>query len=152
MTSNHDGNLDNLEDDELGSWEEMEDSGVLDERLEKQLKSNQMMADRDRQSQAPIMLQEDSIRTAYQPQLKILRRPTGSDGSEDLGKESKQAVAQTKSLAEREAAYAAARRRIMGSAANSEESRQDVTLAKPSTSSTRLDVESGKRQPAKGKR
>ncbi|XP_038078321.1 SUZ domain-containing protein 1-like [Patiria miniata] len=153
MDLNHDGNRDHSEDDELGSWEEMEDSGALDERLEKQLKSHQMAGDRDRQSaQAPIMLQEDSTRTAYQPQLKILKRQPGSDTNGDLDRESKQTMGKTKSLAEREAAYAEARKRIMGSAASQEDSRQGVSLSKPSSSNTRLEVKSEKSQSAKGKR
>ncbi len=131
---------------------------ALEERLEKDLKTRQKMtAEEDGpaaggQSQGPIVLQEDSSRTSYQPQLKILKRPTGSDADAgDAGKSTKQdSVAKTKSLAEREAEYAAARMRIMGSATSSYPdegpSKQAVSLAK---SSTKLDGESTQ---SKGKR
>ena len=70
---------------------------ALEQRLEKDLKSRQKMtAEEDgpaagSQSQGRIVLQEDSSRTSYQPQLKILKRPMGSDADAgDAGKSTKQ--------------------------------------------------------------
>ena len=53
-----------------------------------------MAAVHDRQSQLPVVLQEDSTRTAYQPQLKILKRPTGTEGQTngEMDRNSKQTV------------------------------------------------------------
>lgn len=70
-----------------------------------------------------MVIQDDSLPAAPPPQIRILKRPS-SNGS--LGNASALArpAVQVKSLAQREAEYAEARRRILGSA-SSEESTSD---------------------------
>ncbi|XP_076824362.1 SUZ RNA-binding domain-containing-like isoform X2 [Clavelina lepadiformis] len=70
----------------------------------------------------PIVVhEEDQNRTAYTPQLKILKRPEKSTEEQRLAEEERcrqQAKQPVRTLAQREAAYAEARQRIMGVEAN----------------------------------
>ncbi|XP_064610668.1 SUZ domain-containing protein 1-like [Liolophura sinensis] len=91
------------------SWEDFEDSGALDKHLDtfKVLK---------RETNSRIQVKEESGRTAFQPQIKILKRePGGGDASRGSGQ---QAPKPMKSLEQREAEYAEARQRILGAAYN----------------------------------
>lgn len=63
----------------------------------------------------PIVIQDDSLPAAPPPQIRILKRPS-SNGSLGSAATSTRPVPQVKSLAQREAEYAEARRRILGSA------------------------------------
>lgn len=69
-----------------------------------------------------IVIQDDSLPAAPPPQIRILKRPSnnGTTGNSASSRPSQQ----MKSLAQREAEYAEARRRILGSA-SSEETPQD---------------------------
>lgn len=62
-----------------------------------------------------IMIQDDSLPAAPPPQIRILKRPT-SNGSLGSSVTQSRPSPQVKSLAQREAEYAEARKRILGSA------------------------------------
>lgn len=62
----------------------------------------------------PVVHEDDVNRTAYTPQVKILRRPGLESGMLPDKDKEKQKSQPARSLAEREAAYAEARKRIMG--------------------------------------
>lgn len=70
-----------------------------------------------------IVVQDDSLPAAPPPQIRILKRPS-NNGSTGNSTSSSRPSQQMKSLAQREAEYAEARRRILGSA-SSEETPQD---------------------------
>lgn len=61
------------------------------------------------------MIQDDSLPAAPPPQIRILKRPT-SNGSLGPSVTQSRPSPQVKSLAQREAEYAEARKRILGSA------------------------------------
>ncbi|XP_011670632.2 SUZ domain-containing protein 1-like [Strongylocentrotus purpuratus] len=99
------------------SWEDMADSGVL----EKKLKEAQKQRDRATQEKkdatpAVVLLQEDTQRTSYQPQLRILKRPTEAGGDQNATENKDVNKTKQKTLAEREEEYKQARLRILGSA------------------------------------
>ncbi|XP_041945025.1 SUZ domain-containing protein 1-like [Alosa sapidissima] len=133
-----------MEDDEVSeNWEEAADSGEIERRLEAKLKiSEKAKKSAGGSGGSPVrtamVIQDDSLPAAPPPQIRILKRPS-SNGS--LGNASALArpAVQVKSLAQREAEYAEARRRILGSA-SSEESTSDkpspdrpVRVTAPST-------------------
>lgn len=70
-----------------------------------------------------MVIQDESQPAAPPPQIRILKRPS-SNGSLGSTSSSNRPTQQPKSLAQREAEYAEARRRILGSA-SSEETPQD---------------------------
>ncbi|CAB1336371.1 unnamed protein product [Coregonus sp. 'balchen'] len=70
-----------------------------------------------------IVIQDDSPHAALPPQIRILKRPS-SNGSLGSPQGQNRPAPQVKSLAQREAAYAEARKRILGSA-SPEESPQE---------------------------
>ncbi|XP_012538626.1 uncharacterized protein LOC105837956 [Monomorium pharaonis] len=115
-------------DDVLESWEQIEESGALDKRLEAlrlhtvedELESSRTSHDAGTRM---IILGEDGIRSQYvppKPMVKILKRPTANsrgsgDGPDDKPKQP------IKSLKQREQEYAEARRRILGEEKSPEE-------------------------------
>ncbi|KAI0228803.1 SUZ domain-containing protein 1 [Lamellibrachia satsuma] len=101
-------------DDVADNWEDVEES-----ELEKRLKNIAPSTQAEPVGTGPVRLTEDTTRTVYQPQVKILKRnPDGLPGAGDMAAASSRAAAckPLKTLQEREAAYAEARLRIMGSA------------------------------------
>ncbi|XP_056279412.1 SUZ domain-containing protein 1 isoform X2 [Pseudoliparis swirei] len=62
-----------------------------------------------------MVIQDDSPAAAPPPRIRILKRPT-SNGSSGSPSNSNRPTQQVKSLAQREAEYAEARKRILGSA------------------------------------
>ncbi|XP_019910718.1 SUZ domain-containing protein 1 [Esox lucius] len=118
-----------MEDEEVcESWEEAAESGEIERRLEAKLKISQKAKKASIGSgsspiRTALVIQDDSQPAAPPPQIRILKRPSsnGSLGSSGL---SNRPTQQPKSLAQREAEYAEARRRILGSA-SSEETPQD---------------------------
>uniref|UniRef100_A0A3P9C034 SUZ RNA-binding domain-containing n=1 Tax=Maylandia zebra TaxID=106582 RepID=A0A3P9C034_9CICH len=108
-----------MEDEEVAeSWEEAADSGVRDANI---LKSNLKSASSP--IRTAVVVQDDSLPAAPPPQIRILKRPTNNGNTGNPAASSRPAQ-QMKSLAQREAEYAEARRRILGSA-SSEETPQD---------------------------
>uniref|UniRef100_A0A8C8HXC8 SUZ domain-containing protein n=1 Tax=Oncorhynchus tshawytscha TaxID=74940 RepID=A0A8C8HXC8_ONCTS len=118
-----------MEDEEVcESWEDAADSGEIVKRLEAKLKISQKAKKASISSgSSPIrtamVIQDESLPAAPSPQIRILKRPS-SNGSLVSSGSSNRPTQQPKSLAQREAEYAEARRRILGSA-SSEETPQD---------------------------
>ncbi|KAJ8412177.1 hypothetical protein AAFF_G00144440 [Aldrovandia affinis] len=110
-----------MEDDEVAeSWEEAADSGEIERRLEAKLRISQKEKKANGSSgrspmKTAIVIQDDSLPAAPPPQIRILKRPS-SNGSLGSPTASNRPLPQVKSLAQREAEYAEARRRILGSA------------------------------------
>ncbi|XP_072308382.1 SUZ RNA-binding domain-containing-like [Eucyclogobius newberryi] len=113
------------DEDVADSWEEAADSGEIERRLEAKLKINQeakKASSRSSLIRTAIVIQDDSLPAAPPPQIRILKRPTNNGTANNSASSSR--PQQTKTLAQREAEYAEARRRILGSA-SSEETPQD---------------------------
>lgn len=70
-----------------------------------------------------IVIQDDSLPAAPPPQIRILKRPS-NNGTAGKAASSSRPSQQMKTLAQREAEYAEARRRILGSA-SSDDTPQD---------------------------
>lgn len=68
----------------------------------------------------PIVIQDDSLPAGPPPQIRILKRPT-SNGVVNSPNATSRPALPVKSLAQREAEYAEARKRILGSASPEEE-------------------------------
>lgn len=117
-----------MEDEEVAeSWEEAADSGEIERRLEAKLKINQAAKKSSLRSggspvKTAIVIQDDSMPAAPPPQIRILKRPSNNGTAGNLA--STRPSQQMKSLAQREAEYAEARRRILGSA-SSDDTPQD---------------------------
>lgn len=93
--------------DVLDSWEELEDTSVLDKKL-KEIEISSLEVNKPFPSQ--VMVTDSSERTLYQPQVKILKRQTDSPTTFNDQRSNKP----TKTLEQREAEYAEARLRILG--------------------------------------
>ncbi|KAM6045843.1 SUZ RNA-binding domain-containing isoform 2-T2 [Theristicus caerulescens] len=141
-----------MEDEEVAeSWEEAADSGEIDRRLEKKLKITQKeragssrldvatamgkpfkkktLKGRNGKSKSPpkvpIVIQDDSLPAGPPPQIRILKRPTTNGVLSNPNSASRPAFP-VKSLAQREAEYAEARKRILGSASPEEEQEKPI--------------------------
>uniref|UniRef100_A0A3B5L4M4 SUZ RNA-binding domain-containing n=1 Tax=Xiphophorus couchianus TaxID=32473 RepID=A0A3B5L4M4_9TELE len=116
-----------MEDEEVAeSWEEAADSGIF--LLRKKLKwfyfhRKTSLKSASSPVRTAIVVQDDSLPAAPPPQIRILKRPS-NNGTAGNSASSSRPSQQMKSLAQREAEYAEARRRILGSA-SSEETPQD---------------------------
>ncbi|XP_062821726.1 SUZ domain-containing protein 1 [Anolis carolinensis] len=117
-----------MEDEEVAeSWEEAADSGEIDRRLEKKLKISQKESRKPRSppKAPPVVLQDEGLPLAGPPpQIRILKRPT-SNGVLGSPHAASRPAFPVKSLAQREAEYAEARKRILGSASPEEEDDED---------------------------
>ncbi|XP_063291934.1 SUZ domain-containing protein 1 isoform X2 [Pelobates fuscus] len=110
-----------MEEDEVAeNWEEAADSGEIDRRLEKKLKITQRESKSKSPPKAPVVIQDDSLPAGPPPQIRILKRPTSNGLASNTNASSRPALP-VKSLAQREAEYAEARKRILGSASPEEE-------------------------------
>ncbi|XP_036202920.1 SUZ domain-containing protein 1 [Myotis myotis] len=89
----------------------------------------------------PIVIQDDSLPTGPPPQIRILKRPT-SNGVVSSPNSASRPALPVKSLAQREAEYAEARKRILGSASPEEEQEKPI-LDRP----TRISQPEDSRQP-----
>ncbi|MGH0132415.1 UNVERIFIED_CONTAM: hypothetical protein FKN15_049803 [Acipenser sinensis] len=115
-----------MEDEEVAeSWEEAADSGEIDRRLEEKLRISQKEKKSRSPLKTPIVIQDDSLPAAPPPQIRILKRPS-SNGSLGASSPAQRPPAQVKTLAQREAEYAEARRRILGSASPEEEPEKPI--------------------------
>ncbi|XP_028308212.1 SUZ RNA-binding domain-containing [Gouania willdenowi] len=116
-----------MDEDVTESWEEAADSGEMEKRLEEKLQISQREKEFNNPSRSPLrstmVIQDDSLPAAPPPQIRILKRPT-SNGSLGSPLNQNRPTPQVKSLAQREAEYAEARKRILGSACP-EETPQD---------------------------
>uniref|UniRef100_A0AAA9SMI5 SUZ RNA-binding domain-containing n=1 Tax=Bos taurus TaxID=9913 RepID=A0AAA9SMI5_BOVIN len=89
----------------------------------------------------PIVIQDDSLPAGPPPQIRILKRPTSNGVVSGPNSASRPALP-VKSLAQREAEYAEARKRILGSASPEEEQEKPI-LDRP----TRISQPEDSRQP-----
>ncbi|XP_061788504.1 SUZ RNA-binding domain-containing-like isoform X2 [Nerophis lumbriciformis] len=109
-----------MEDEEVAeSWEEAADSGEIERRLEARLKKNQEAKKASSSSpvRTAIVIQDVSLPSVPPTQIRILKRPS-NNGTAGIAASSTRPSQQMKSLAQREAEYAEARRRILGSASS----------------------------------
>uniref|UniRef100_A0A8C5G346 SUZ domain-containing protein 1-like n=1 Tax=Gouania willdenowi TaxID=441366 RepID=A0A8C5G346_GOUWI len=124
-----------MDEDVTESWEEAADSGEMEKRLEEKLQISQREKEFNNPSRSPLrstmVIQDDSLPAAPPPQIRILKRPT-SNGSLGSPLNQNRPTPQVKSLAQREAEYAEARKRILGSACP-EETPQDKPNSDRST-------------------
>ncbi|XP_074525576.1 SUZ RNA-binding domain-containing-like [Halichoeres trimaculatus] len=125
-----------MEDDEVAeSWEEAADSGEIERRLEAKLKINQEAKKTNSGSagspvRTAIVIQDDSLPAAPPPQIRILKRPSNNGIAGNPGSSNRPSQ-QMKSLAQREAEYAEARRRILGSASSDETPQDNSSQDRP---------------------
>ncbi|XP_069683676.1 SUZ RNA-binding domain-containing isoform X1 [Periplaneta americana] len=137
--------------DVIESWEDIEESGVLDRKLlQAETPSpdeSEIMSSRGT-SNGPIILQgEEGIRTQYvppEPTVKILKRPArntlhGSGDGPLLNGDSKPRQP-IKTLQQREQEYAEARLRILGEARSPEEQLQIATNDRISKIQTKMEL------------
>ncbi|XP_031563093.1 SUZ domain-containing protein 1-like [Actinia tenebrosa] len=120
------------EEEVCDSWEDMADSGELERRMEErnklQMKKEEKSKKAEVQANGPVLVQEDTTRTQYKPQLRILKRPdSGKDSRAESAAQDKTDKPVIKSLAERQAQYAEARARILGSACDGSEDSDSAT-------------------------
>ncbi|XP_015922233.1 SUZ RNA-binding domain-containing [Parasteatoda tepidariorum] len=112
-------------DDVCDSWEDMIENGILDKKLEelhlKAPKINNSVLDSNTSEYSQMRLEEENSRTPYVPQVKILKRPTNDAKSSRVVVEKSPSRQPLKTLKQREAEYAEARLRILGSASSEEE-------------------------------
>ncbi|KAK9515664.1 hypothetical protein VZT92_026291 [Zoarces viviparus] len=109
-----------MDEEVAESWEEAADSGEMERRLEEKLRISQKEKESsDNSPRSPlnttVMIQDDSLPAGPPPQIRILKRPA-SNGSLGSPSNPNRPTPQVKSLAQREAEYAEARKRILGSA------------------------------------
>ncbi|XP_035200397.1 SUZ domain-containing protein 1 isoform X2 [Oxyura jamaicensis] len=131
-----------MEDEEVAeSWEEAADSGEIDRRLEKKLKITQKERKSKSPPKVPIVIQDDSLPSGPPPQIRILKRPATNGVLSNPNSATRPAFP-VKSLAQREAEYAEARKRILGSASPEEEQEKPI-LDRP----TRISQPEDTRQP-----
>ncbi|KAG8569862.1 hypothetical protein GDO81_014569 [Engystomops pustulosus] len=115
-----------MEEDEVAeSWEDAADSGEIERRLEKKLRITQRESKTKSPPKAPVVIQDDSLPAGPPPQIRILKRPT-SNGLSSNPHASSRPTVPVKSLAQREAEYAEARKRILGSASPEEEPEKPI--------------------------
>ncbi|KAM7006977.1 SUZ RNA-binding domain-containing-like [Tautogolabrus adspersus] len=126
-----------MEDEEVAeSWEEAADSGEIERRLEAKLKINQEASKKSNLGSAgspvrtAIVIQDDSLPAAPPPQIRILKRPSNNGIAGNSGSSNRPSQ-QMKSLAQREAEYAEARRRILGSASSDETPQDNPSQDRP---------------------
>ncbi|XP_066462425.1 SUZ RNA-binding domain-containing [Eleutherodactylus coqui] len=120
-----------MEEDEVAeSWEDAADSGEIDRRLEKKLRITQRERKSKSPPKAPVVIQDDSLPAGPPPQIRILKRPT-SNGLSSNPHASSRPTVPVKSLAQREAEYAEARKRILGSASPEEEQEKPIADRPP---------------------
>lgn len=121
------------------SWEEAADSGEIDRRLEKKLKITQKESRKSKSPpKVPIVIQDDSVPSGPPPQIRILKRPATNGVLSNPNSTTRPAFP-VKSLAQREAEYAEARKRILGSASPEEEQEKPI-LDRPTRISQPEDI------------
>ncbi|XP_072282791.1 SUZ RNA-binding domain-containing isoform X2 [Pyxicephalus adspersus] len=104
---------------------ENRDPKEIERRLERKLKITQRENKLKSSPKTPVVIQDDSLPAGPPPQIRILKRPT-SNGLATNSHSSSRPTVPVKSLAQREAEYAEARKRILGSASPEEEVEKPV--------------------------
>ncbi|XP_035511845.1 SUZ domain-containing protein 1 isoform X1 [Morone saxatilis] len=138
-----------MDEEVAESWEEAADSGEMEKRLEEKLRISQKEKSGSRESsnndprsplKTTMVIQDDSQPAAPQPQIRILKRPT-SNGSLGSPLNQNRPTPQVKSLAQREAEYAEARKRILGSACPEETPQDKPNTDRPGRNNSTLPSE-----------
>ncbi|XP_040507106.1 SUZ domain-containing protein 1 isoform X2 [Gallus gallus] len=114
-------------------------SEEIDRRLEKKLKITQKESRKSKSPpKVPIVIQDDSVPSGPPPQIRILKRPATNGVLSNPNSTTRPAFP-VKSLAQREAEYAEARKRILGSASPEEEQEKPI-LDRPTRISQPEDI------------
>lgn len=90
--------------------------------------------------QTAIVIQDDSLPAAPPPQIRILKRPSNNGTAGNLASSTRPSQ-QMKSLAQREAEYAEARRRILGSASSDDAPQENPSQDRPARMSVQQPLE-----------
>ncbi|XP_033117607.1 SUZ domain-containing protein 1-like [Anneissia japonica] len=96
----------------------------LDKRLKDEDKIFNKKTEKEKMKEK-LVLQEDTQRTAYQPQLRILKRDNQNQDKTQQQDSASKAKMQPKTFAQREAEYLEARQRIMGDLSMQEQSSEN---------------------------
>ncbi|XP_013865817.1 SUZ RNA-binding domain-containing [Austrofundulus limnaeus] len=146
-----------MDEEVAESWEEAADSGEMEKRLEEKLRISRKEKESSNSSRSPLkatmVIQDNSLPAAPPPQIRILKRPT-SNGSLGSPMNQNRPSPQVKSLAQREAEYAEARKRILGSACPEEAPQDKPNTDRPARNNSTLPSEDSRsnnhtiRQPA----
>ncbi|XP_020916829.1 SUZ domain-containing protein 1, partial [Exaiptasia diaphana] len=98
------------DEDVCDSWEDMADSGELERRMEERNKLQMKKESKALTSdvKVSVVIQDDTNRTQYKPQLRILKRPDSGNFNSGQSAQEKNEGPIRKSLAERQAEYAEA--------------------------------------------
>ncbi|XP_060930171.1 SUZ domain-containing protein 1 isoform X2 [Limanda limanda] len=114
----------------------------MEKRLEEKLRISQAESESSYNSplKTTMMIQDDSQPAVPPPQIRILKRPTNNGA---LGSPSNQnrPTPQVKSLAQREAEYAEARKRILGSACPEETPQDKPNTDRPGRNNSTMPLE-----------
>lgn len=134
-----------MDEEVAESWEEAADSGEMERRLEEKLRISQKeKVSSNNSSRSPlktaIVIQDESLPAAPPPQIRILKRPS-SNGTLGSPTTQNRPTPQVKSLAQREAEYAEARKRILGSASPEESPQDKPTTERPGRNNSALPSE-----------
>ncbi|XP_065061039.1 SUZ domain-containing protein 1-like [Rhopilema esculentum] len=109
-----------MDDDVLDSWEDAADTGELEKRMEQREKELRVKEEVEKNQElkglavGALAPAEELGRSEYVPQIRILKRENGPT-LQNVKQVDKKPL---KTLAEKEAEYAAARARILGSYSN----------------------------------
>uniref|UniRef100_A0A3P9LWM6 SUZ RNA-binding domain-containing n=1 Tax=Oryzias latipes TaxID=8090 RepID=A0A3P9LWM6_ORYLA len=146
-----------MEEDVAESWDGTVESREMEKRLEDKLRIGHNDKESSNSSQAllrtTMVIQDSSIPSAPPPQIRILKRPV-SNGSLASSMNQNRPAPQVKSLAQREAEYAEARKRILGSASPEDEAQDKPANDRPGRNNSTLPSEDSRsnnhtiRQPA----
>ncbi|KAM9343528.1 SUZ RNA-binding domain-containing [Pholidichthys leucotaenia] len=144
-------------DEVAESWEDAADSGEMEKRLEEKLRISQSEKESSNSSRSllktTMVIHDDSLPAAPTPQIRILKRPA-SNGSLPSQLSQSRPTPQVKSLAQREAEYAEARKRILGSACPEETPQDKPNTDRPGRNNSTLPLDDARsnnhtvRQPA----
>ncbi|XP_044066522.1 SUZ domain-containing protein 1-like isoform X2 [Siniperca chuatsi] len=138
-----------MDEEVVESWEEAADSGEMEKRLEEKLRISQKekSASRESSNNSPrsplkttMVIQDDSLPAVPPPPIRILKRPA-SNGSLGSPLNQNRPTPQVKSLAQREAEYAEARKRILGSACPEETAQDKPNTDRPGRNNSTLPSE-----------
>ncbi|XP_015243097.1 PREDICTED: SUZ domain-containing protein 1-like [Cyprinodon variegatus] len=116
----------------------------MEKRLEEKLRISPREKDSTNSSRSPLkttmVIQDNSLPTAPSPQIRILKRPA-SNGSLASSMNPNRPTPQVKSLAQREAEYAEARKRILGSACPEETPQEKPNTDRPARNNSTMPSE-----------
>ncbi|XP_040913854.1 SUZ domain-containing protein 1 [Toxotes jaculatrix] len=134
-----------MDEEVAESWEEAADSGEMEKRLEEKLRISQKEKESsNNSSRSPLkttmVIQDESLPAAPPPPIRILKRPA-SNGSLGSPLNQNRPTPQVKSLAQREAEYAEARKRILGSACPEETPQDKPNTDRPGRNNSTLPSE-----------